>query len=467
MKPSPRLIIIVRRSLLILAVIATLLAVFVVVENWRGDRAWADAERELNAKGRQLDLHALLPHPVPDELNIFKAPKLAHILYNPIDAEGEKILHDIHFEAFSELYDHNGRFDQLATDFTAMRARGKKVGLLAGDDNEAPALSVLNGMQPIQALLDELRLAARHRPLAAISRNQVPFELNVNMSLAFELSRAMAVRAAAEIELGRIEDAGEDIFALQRFANGFLEKPYNFLDVLTSAAIQNLTSSVISLGCQRHVWSELRLAEFQKQLGEHNLLSAFREGAEAERVQTLFIADQGDWLPLLLKNKVFGPRWLFHGIVQQNKVAYNRYFENDFLAAFTADRIFPDGLPGLDEKIGALRRTNSVYKLLPRLLLPSLGNLLAGLGDSVDRGKLGGVTWAIERYRLAHGTYPETLQELVPTFLSDVPTSVFDGQPFHYEMLLGGQRRIYSIGKNGRDDGGKNDDIVFELPNEK
>jgi hypothetical protein len=69
--------------------------------------------------------------------------------------------------------------------------------------------------------------------------------------------------------------------------------------------------------------------------------------------------------------------------------------------------------------------------------------------------------------RLGHGTYPETLRELVPTFLSDVPTSVFDGRPFHYEMLPDGQRQIYSFGKNGRDDGGKDHDIVSVLPTAK
>ena len=47
------------------------------MENWRGKRAWEKCRRELEAKGEVLDWNAYIPAPVPDEQNIFKAPKMA------------------------------------------------------------------------------------------------------------------------------------------------------------------------------------------------------------------------------------------------------------------------------------------------------------------------------------------------------------------------------------------------------
>ena len=60
-----------------LACLATLTGLFYAVENWRGKRAWEKCRRELEAKGEVLDWNAYIPAPVPDEQNIYKAPKMA------------------------------------------------------------------------------------------------------------------------------------------------------------------------------------------------------------------------------------------------------------------------------------------------------------------------------------------------------------------------------------------------------
>ena len=66
-----------RRALVGFAIIATLTAVFYAEENWRGRRAWESCKRELEAKGANFEWSAYTPTPIPDEQNIFKAPKMA------------------------------------------------------------------------------------------------------------------------------------------------------------------------------------------------------------------------------------------------------------------------------------------------------------------------------------------------------------------------------------------------------
>ena len=65
-----------RRALFVAACLATLIALFYAVENWRGRHAWEKCRRELEAKGEVLDWDAYIPPPVSDEQNIFKAPKM-------------------------------------------------------------------------------------------------------------------------------------------------------------------------------------------------------------------------------------------------------------------------------------------------------------------------------------------------------------------------------------------------------
>lgn len=61
---------------------------------------------------------------------------------------------------------------------------------------------------------------------------------------------------------------------------------------------------------------------------------------------------------------------------------------------------------------------------------------------------------AVERYRLARGGLPETLDQLVPGYLAAVPADPFDGAPLRYKRVDRGFV-VYSVGEDGRDDGGK------------
>jgi hypothetical protein len=80
---------------------------------------------------------------------------------------------------------------------------------------------------------------------------------------------------------------------------------------------------------------------------------------------------------------------------------------------------------------------------------------------------------AVERYRLVHHGWPDSLDQLVPTFLTEVPRDPYDRKPLRYRQLQDGVA-IYSVGPDGKDDGGKLDrkktmapgtDMVFRLWN--
>jgi hypothetical protein len=61
---------------------------------------------------------------------------------------------------------------------------------------------------------------------------------------------------------------------------------------------------------------------------------------------------------------------------------------------------------------------------------------------------------ALKRYSLRHGRLPDTLDALVPEFLSSVPVDYMDGKPLKYRSNGDGTFRLYSVGANFIDDGG-------------
>lgn len=61
---------------------------------------------------------------------------------------------------------------------------------------------------------------------------------------------------------------------------------------------------------------------------------------------------------------------------------------------------------------------------------------------------------ALKRYQLKHGSYPPDLASLVPEFIATVPLDPIDGKPLRYRPNGDGTYLLYSIGLNGKDDGG-------------
>ncbi len=74
------------------------------------------------------------------------------------------------------------------------------------------------------------------------------------------------------------------------------------------------------------------------------------------------------------------------------------------------------------------------------------------MGDAQLRTAIAAL--AAERYRIDQGRWPESLEELVPTYISEVPHDPFVRSPLKLLKLPDGLF-IYSVGYDCKDDGGK------------
>lgn len=80
-------------------------------------------------------------------------------------------------------------------------------------------------------------------------------------------------------------------------------------------------------------------------------------------------------------------------------------------------------------------------------------SLILGLRTQLE-GDLAAVVFAMSRYRVENGHYPEDLSSLVPQYLPQAPIDLFDGRPLRYRLDESGDYLLYSVDDDGQDDGG-------------
>jgi len=90
-----------------------------------------------------------------------------------------------------------------------------------------------------------------------------------------------------------------------------------------------------------------------------------------------------------------------------------------------------------------------------QILTPALGSAVGRSFQSRLISQSTGVMLAIEIFRRDKGRLPETLDELVGTYLPQVPEDIFNpGRPIGYVKDANAGYVLYSVGSDGDDDGG-------------
>lgn len=100
------------------------------------------------------------------------------------------------------------------------------------------------------------------------------------------------------------------------------------------------------------------------------------------------------------------------------------------------------------------------------VVFPNVDNVCSASDRHTMRLHAASVIIALERCRLARGTYPEKLGELVPEFLAAVPDDPYSEHGFVYKRgdnpAAKGAYTLYSVGDDGQDNGGTRAEHEFD-----
>lgn len=439
-----------RRILVSLAILATLIVIFYMEENWRGKRAWENCKRELEAKGAVLDWEKFIPPPVPDDQNFFKAPKMQQWFVKPGG------LHTL------TEPDTNG--------WAGLSTNGLTTTVIT---NEAVAVNYLKWSDQFQPNFDLIREALK-RPYARMDRDySQPFQGPIQNFIATRtLAQVLAQRTKCFLLLGQPEKALREVTLLND-SRHFLEgKPMLLVSAMINVAVTGLYADTIANGLQSHAWQEPQLAAIQEQLKKINLTPIVADAFKMERVASsqvlttkspseianLFYA--GDKKITFLE-KIQNPMYRFlvfapRGWVYQNMVTVSKILQQEIDSVDAAgELVSPRGLNEAMHELETTFKSNSPYNFFASKMIPNFIKAWQTTARNQILADETQIVCALERYRLAHGEYPETFDALAPQFIEKIPHDIIGGQPLHYRRVDGGKFLLYSVGWNETDDGGQ------------
>jgi hypothetical protein len=140
------------------------------------------------------------------------------------------------------------------------------------------------------------------------------------------------------------------------------------------------------------------------------------------------------------------------GFFDRDYCFYLETMEEDLRIAKLPPREKMDAASKLENQVA--KKTSGHYYLISGLILPTLRRPYAYQIGIDARLNIVQAVLAIERYRLANqNRLPDSLSNLVPSFLNSVPADPFDGKLLRYKQLAKGYL-VYSVGEDGKDDGG-------------
>lgn len=478
-------------ALYLAAILLTAIVLFYSVTSYLGRREWAATKKALEARGEKLSLADLIPPPIPDELNFFSAPSFAELADYDLVEGGGVITSQPRVPVESQKLTAvktalgtptKGRRNFALYDLTAAAAYYQAEGKVpASTKGQPPAGVVLEALEPARGVVDEIELYAE-RPGA---RFPIRYEDGVSAAMPhlnhfMTLARYLRLRAAAKMELSRGAEAARDVLLLLRLADS-LKGETTLISVLVRFSVLGIANEALWEGIARGTWDDDQLALFEERLRGYELLAETQNGLRAERGQMLSV------LETALQKGGLGKLLSLVSTVTTDGVAVG-----DSTGPFLITTLYPQGwaysdlalianvhqswIDALSRRDDGLDPTDYEFKevmqwnfptkikhLLSALTLPAVSSVVskgASTQAGIDQAR---VALALERYRLANGDFPATLDPLVPKFIPALPTDVMTNQPLHYRRISADNFLLWSIGWDATDDTGKPADPKTKL----
>lgn len=323
-----------------------------------------------------------------------------------------------------------------------------------------PASDYLNWSEQFEPQFAAIRTALK-RPYARRDGRYEPATISPipNFVAIRNLARTLAQRAQCDLLLGKPDDALREltlIHDLRHLSDGDLTNRYgSLISAMINAAVSQIYIRVVADGIHLHAWHDSQLLAIQKQLGELNLCALTINGFRNDRAmfESSFEMSGNPWLyrngQVLSLPRVAG---LLKGWIYQNQVTIAR-MDQKLIDSYdlTNDLIHMDLVNSFKQQQKTL---GSHLKTLIAAIETDFSKALSRAAFDQTDANEARIACAIERYRIAHGNLPDTLDALTPQFIEKLPHDIMNGQPLKYHRLSNEQFQLYSIGWNQTDDGG-------------
>jgi tetratricopeptide (TPR) repeat protein len=473
-----------KRLLLGLTWLAGLIVMFYAEEDLRGRIAWGHFKTQWEAKGETFDLAAFIPPPVPDEGNFAMTPLVATSYGQILDRNGHRIsppntnvVNQIQMPVAGRdggPTDGIGNWQKaIRSDLEPWQRYYRKLSLTTNlfpvpQQPQTPAADVLLALSKYDSTIEELRAAA------ALPASRFPLNYDCEEPYSILLPHlapmkgcaiVLRLRALAELEAGQSDRALADISLALRLSEKIRSEPF-LISQLVRIAMLQITTQAVWEGLAKQRWTDAQLSELDQQLAALDSVADYQRAMRAENALQVASTDFLRQHPNQLCNMDFiGEGESVHlpeipgqmipsGWFYQNQLRSSKFILDKFLPIGDVRKqtISPSLAKEANQSLCAMRL--SPYSILCKMFLPELVSSPRKFALGQATVNLARTACALERYRLAHGTYPQTLDALAPRFVGTVPDDPIGCQPLHYRPTNDRRFVLYSVGWNERDEGG-------------
>ena len=376
--------------------------------NVSGERAWRAYAKEAEARGVALSMNGLIPPPVPDDENFALAPVFAGLFATDRDPDPSRF----------KLPDGFPTSTNRVTDFAALRDALVSNGVLAAAGSN-PVADVRGELATYDNAVEELREAAKRSGCRwPVDWEKAYAALFPHATELLKAARLMRVRVSVSLAEGDTRAALADLRLTHRVQQSLKDEP-SLIVGLVRAAVMKLEVSGIAEGLARRCWSDAELIALDELLRDLRVTEAAVTVLRGERA---IINDTVDGLAQ--KRSSLGEltgasdnrslRLYPTGWMRSDQVFMNEAFDDMTTAIEVEAGTFGPGT-SIDARMEALSRSHGrLTHLLAMVLMPAIDSALQTFGRTAAQVEFARVAIALERYRLAHGAFPEKLADLGP-----------------------------------------------------
>jgi hypothetical protein len=507
-----------RRLLVGLGILVVLVIIFYAEEDWRGRRDWNQYRQALETRGEHTDFRAYIPKPVPDEQNFAATPVMRSFLQpnyflptndlfaqvddyvyatNIASARGHRHFLDLVAWQMAAVANQTGELkreldaSQRSGGFGRTHKQSKPTPRpnFATDKTDlasraAAAPTILEGMEPDEAEFTELRLAGE-RPY---SRFPLRYDLEdlalmplYHLAKIKGLCQRLNLQACAELAAGQSDKALADVKLILYLANSIKTEPFLISQLVRMVCFQ-IAIQPLWEGLAEHRWTEMQLKELQQRFQQYDFLADMNQSLKGERTFGIQEVDQikkkglgmlddlsdfeniGQTTPhktfLNLVGRIMPAGWY-----DQERLSYCMSFDAQMKGVIdlAGEKVLPEQMASnsadltrqlQDPSLPTSLKSILLHQAVAAKVLGLLNRIPTKAAAAQTAANQAAIACALERYRLANGQFPETLEALMPRFMDHLPHDVINGQPYKYRRTGDGKFILYSVGWNEKDDGG-------------
>jgi hypothetical protein len=286
----------------------------------------------------------------------------------------------------------------------------------------------------------------------------------------------LAADCLVALRMKQLERARDDLRAIVQMAEVY-RKDYTLISQMMRVTIAGLGLPVTWEALQVNGWSDADLAAMQEEWEKLNLGTGIERGIVGERaffehyhemlhgglintIQSPASAAPGNQGSPedMLNRLILLPLWRANAAADE--LLYLRLSQRTLDAVRQIDSNEPYGttraaLAEVNAELSRKGRGLGRYRyLLTSLSLPNYGRALEVAIRRETERRLTLVALALKRHELRHRKLPPDLSALVPEFLKAVPIDPMSGNALVYRLNADGTFALYSVGDDGKDDGG-------------